>query len=152
MGFARGELPQSHWAFASGNKLHLDGSFFSNDLELLREASLRGLGIAFLPLMVVHDALMSGDLVPILPDTLHAEALFAVVYPEREFVPPAVRAFVEAVVAWAPAELGRKLPSGCREAWDQQRQKGAARVPGSSKKRPAAQPSRRKRAASTSRG
>lgn len=52
----------------------------------------------------------------VLPDTLYAEAVVAVVHPEREFVPPAVRAFVDAVVAWASGELGRKLPRGCREA------------------------------------
>lgn len=131
MGFAGGELPQSHWTFAGGNKLHLDGVLFSNDLDLLRDAALQGLGIAFLPLMVTHAALASGALVAVLPDTLYTEAVIAVVYPEREFVPPAVRAFVDAVVAWAPADLGRKLPGGCREAWDDQRRKaaGAARKP-----------------------
>jgi DNA-binding transcriptional LysR family regulator len=116
MGFSRGELPQSHWVFRGGSRLHLEGTFFSNDLELLRDAALRGLGIAYLPLMIVYQALESGALVPILPDTLRGEALIAVVYAEREFVPPAVRAFVDAIVEWAPGELGRQVPSCCREA------------------------------------
>jgi DNA-binding transcriptional LysR family regulator len=136
MGFARGELPQSHWTFGSGNKVHLEGVFFSNELDLLCDAALRGLGIAFLPLMITHAALQSGALVPVLPDTLYAEALIAVVYPEREFVPPAVRAFVEAVVAWAPGELGRKLPGTCRAAWDEQRQKRPGARPGKKKRAP----------------
>ena len=121
MGFARGELPQSHWTFGAGNKVHLDGVLFSNELDLLCDAALRGLGIAFLPLMITHAALQSGTLVPVLPDTLYAEAVVAIVYPEREFVPPAVRAFIEAVIAWAPGELGRRLPSSCRAAWDEQK-------------------------------
>jgi DNA-binding transcriptional LysR family regulator len=116
MGFSRGELPQSYWVFRGGSRLHLEGAFFSNDLELLRDAALRGLGIAYLPLMLLYPALESGTLVPVLPDTLRGEALFAVVYAEREFVPPAVRAFVDAVVAWAPTELGRQVPQRCREA------------------------------------
>jgi DNA-binding transcriptional LysR family regulator len=123
MGFSRGELPQSHWVFGNGSQLHLEGIFFSNELDLLFDAARRGLGIAFLPLMLTHDALERGELVAVLPDTLHAEAMFAVVYPEREFVPPAVRAFVEAVVAWAPTELGQKLSGACRAAWDEQRAK-----------------------------
>lgn len=123
MGFARGELPQSHWSFGSGTKVHLEGVFFSNELELVCDAAVRGLGIAFLPLMITHASLQSGALVPVLPDTLYAEALVAVVYPERQFVPPAVRAFVEAVVAWAPGELGRTLPGSCRTAWDEQRER-----------------------------
>jgi DNA-binding transcriptional LysR family regulator len=129
MGFARGELPQSQWTFGSGNTVHIEGVFFSNELDLLCDAAVRGLGIAFLPLMVIHSALESGALVPVLPDTLYAEAMIAVVYPEREFVPPAVRAFVEAVVAWAPGELGRKLPGTCRAALDEQRKKRAAKTP-----------------------
>ena len=135
MGFARGELPQSHWGFAGGNKVHLEGVFFSNGLELLCDAAVRGLGIAFLPLMITHDALESGALVPVLPDTLHAEAVFAIVYPEREFVPPAVRAFIEATVEWASGELGRKLPGPCRAAWDDHRKKAAATTARARKKR-----------------
>jgi DNA-binding transcriptional LysR family regulator len=116
MGFARGELPQSHWGSATG-KLHVDGAFFSNELTLLRDAALRGLGIAYLPLMLVHEDLRSGALVQVLPGKLRAEAVLAVVYPERQFVPPAVRAFVDAVVEWAPGALDQKIPGECRSAW-----------------------------------
>jgi DNA-binding transcriptional LysR family regulator len=136
MGFTKGELPQAYWVFRGGSRLHLEGALFSNDLELLRDAAVRGLGIAYLPLMVLYPALENGSLVPILPDTLRGEALIAVVYAEREFVPPAVRAFVDAVVEWAPAELGRQVPLGCREAMaDTKPQAPAARVPARAKKR-----------------
>jgi DNA-binding transcriptional LysR family regulator len=131
MGFARGELPQSHWASSTG-KLHVDGAFFSNELSLLRDAAVRGLGIAYLPLMTVHQDLRSGALVQVLPDKLRAEAQVAVVYPERQFVPPAVRAFVDAVVEWAPA-LAQQIPGDCRSVWAEQQ---AERQP--------ARPSRRK--------
>jgi DNA-binding transcriptional LysR family regulator len=148
MGFARGELPQSHWTFHGGSKVHLEGVFFSNELDLLCDAALRGLGIAFLPLMVTHAALESGALVAVLPETLYAEALIAVVYPEREFVPPAVRAFVDTVVAWAPGELGRKLPGSCRAAWDGQREKRAARQGKKKRAAPRARAGRRANGAS----
>jgi DNA-binding transcriptional LysR family regulator len=133
MGFARGELPQSSWVFRGGSRLHLEGAFFSNEPELLRDAAVRGLGIAYLPLMIVYQELESGALVPILPESLRGEALLAVVYAEREFVPPAVRAFVDAIVAWAPAELGRQVPARCREAMTERPSRAPA--PGKKKRR-----------------
>jgi DNA-binding transcriptional LysR family regulator len=117
LGFARGQLPQSHWAVAGGGKLHVEGNFCSNDVLLLRDAAVRGLGIAFLPLLLVYPALESGALVHVLRGSLTAEVRIAVVYPEREFVPPQVRAFVDAVTAWAPEHLGmRSIPEPCRQA------------------------------------
>jgi DNA-binding transcriptional LysR family regulator len=101
-GFARGELPQSTWPAGRG-VVHVDGAFSSNDLGLLREAALRGLGIALLPEFLLVDALASGALVEVLPGVLHGESRIAVVYLERELLPPHVRAFVEDLVEWAPA-------------------------------------------------
>jgi DNA-binding transcriptional LysR family regulator len=116
MGFARGELPQTHWAFGNAGRQYLEGILHSNELDLLRTAAVRGLGVAYLPLTIVHADLMGGTLVAVAPDTLRSEALIALVYPERQFVPPAVRAFIDAVVAWAPEALGLKVPEQCREA------------------------------------
>jgi DNA-binding transcriptional LysR family regulator len=110
MGFARGETPQTHWPFPAGGKLHVEGAFFSNEVPLLLDAALRGLGIALLPLLVVYEALQAGRLVHVLDGVIGADSRVAVVFLEREFVPPHVRAFVDAVVAWAPAELGRPVP------------------------------------------
>jgi DNA-binding transcriptional LysR family regulator len=100
--FARGELPQSTWPAGRG-EVHVDGSFSSNDLRLLREAALQGLGIALLPTMFVEDLVESGALVQVLAGVVEADNRMAVVYPEREFLPAHVRAFVEALVAWAPS-------------------------------------------------
>jgi DNA-binding transcriptional LysR family regulator len=117
MGFARGELPQSHWGSGAASKVHVDGAFFTNEMLLLRDAAVRGLGIAFVPLMLVHQDLRSGALAQVLPGKLRGEAVLAVVYPERQFVPPAVRAFVDAVVEWAPGALVQQIPGECRTAW-----------------------------------
>ena len=116
MGFARGEVPQSQWPLADGGQLHVDGVMFSNDILLLRAAALRGFGIAFLPLLLIHPQLQSGALLPVLQGSIAAESRIAVVYLEREFVPPAVRAFVDAVVEWAPSGLARSVPEPCVEA------------------------------------
>lgn len=100
--FARGELPQSEWPVGRG-VVHVDGSFSSNDLVLVREAAVRGLGVALLPKFLVADQLDDGSLVHVLPGVVGTQIRLAVVYLEREFLPPQVRAFVEALVEWAPA-------------------------------------------------
>jgi DNA-binding transcriptional LysR family regulator len=108
MGFARGELPEAHWPLAGGGKLHVEGSFFSNDLQQLCDAAGRGLGIALLPMFLAGPLLESGELVHVLPGIIEADTQVALVYPEREFVPPQVRAFIDAVAAWAPGGLTRQ--------------------------------------------
>jgi len=100
--FARGELPQSTWP-AGRRRIHVDGSFSSNDLRLLREAALRGLGIALLPKLVLADLVEKGKLVQVLPGVIEKEDRVSIVFQEREFLPPHVRAFIDALVAWGPA-------------------------------------------------
>jgi len=116
MGFTPGELPQTHWPMAGGGKLHVEGTFFSNDIELLCEAAVEGLGIAVLPRIMIDPFVESGALVHVLPAAIQGESRVSVVYPEREFVPPQVRAFVDAVAAWASREFGEKLTWRCKEA------------------------------------
>lgn len=113
LGFARGELPQFHWPLASGGKLQFDGAFYSNDIGLLYEAAIRGLGIALLPLGLVARQLHDGGLVQVLPDVIGAEMHIALVYPERAFLPLKVRAFIDAVALWQSREPAptRQTPS-----------------------------------------
>lgn len=101
-GFARGELPRTAWSVGRGT-VRIDGTFSSNDLRLVRDAAVRGLGIAMIPQIVLGDLIERGEVVQVLPGILESENRVSVVYVEREFVPPHVRAFVEAMVAWAPA-------------------------------------------------
>lgn len=101
-GFARGELPRTAWTVGRG-VVRIDGTFSSNDLRLVRDAAVRGLGIAMIPEIVLGDLIERGEVVQVLPGILESENRVSVVYVEREFVPPHVRAFVEAMVAWSPA-------------------------------------------------
>jgi DNA-binding transcriptional LysR family regulator len=104
MGFARGELPGTHWT-ASGRKLLVEGVMFSNSQDLLCRMAERGLGIAFVPSLAVHTRIERGTLVPVMPNVLRSEGRIALIYPERELVPPAVRAFVDFMAARAPSAL-----------------------------------------------
>jgi DNA-binding transcriptional LysR family regulator len=105
LGFARGELPDSYWPLKDGGRLQVEGTLVSNEITLLCAAAVRGLGIAFLPQVLTRPWLEQGRLVPVLPGVVEADSQVAVVYLEREFVPPQVRAFVAALVAWAQTQL-----------------------------------------------
>src|SRR5216683_3382541 len=104
VGFTRG-LPQTHWPKAGGGKISVEGSFVSNDITLLIDAAVRGLGIAVLPMLLVGVPLERGALVRVLPELIHAESRVAVVYQEKELLPPQVRAFIDLLVAWAPTAI-----------------------------------------------
>lgn len=109
-GFARGELPQSTWPAGRGS-VHVEGVFSCNDIELLRDAAVGGLGIAFVPMIVLGDLIDRGRLVQVLSGVVETDNRIAVVYVERELLPPQVRAFVEAMVKWAPRiqkSIGRR--------------------------------------------
>jgi DNA-binding transcriptional LysR family regulator len=102
VGFMKDGVPQTHWPKAGGGKISVEASFVANDITLLLDAALRGLGIAVLPMLLVGPLLERGALVPVLPELIHAESRVTVVYQEKELLPPQVRAFVDLLVAWAP--------------------------------------------------
>jgi DNA-binding transcriptional LysR family regulator len=104
LGFARGELPSSHWPLLSGGSVRVVGVLSSNDINMLCHAALRGQGIALLPAMLTEPHTASGALVHVLRGHIGRETRLAVVYQERELLPPQVRAFVDELVAWSEHE------------------------------------------------
>lgn len=57
--------------------------------------------------------LESGALVQVLVGVVSAEWQIALVYPERTFLPPQVRAFIEAVAGWVSRNLPRTSARPC---------------------------------------
>lgn len=90
----------------------MDGAFFANDIALLCDAAVGGLGIALLPRGLVSPYLEKGALVQVLAGIIGAEMQIALVYPERTFLPPQVRVFIDAVAAWVSRELAANPLSG----------------------------------------
>jgi DNA-binding transcriptional LysR family regulator len=105
VGFTPAGLPQTHWPKAGGGKISVEGSFVSNDITLLMDAAVRGLGIAVLPTLLVGVPLERGALVRVLPELIHAESRVSVVYQEKELLAPQVRAFIDVLVVWAPTAI-----------------------------------------------
>ncbi|MFO0663996.1 MAG: LysR family transcriptional regulator [Polyangiaceae bacterium] len=117
LGFARGEVPHTHWPRLGGGRVAVEGSFVANDVKLLAEAARRGLGIALLPTLLIAPLVERGELVQVLPELIGAESRVSLVYPEKEFMPPQVRAFIDAVVAWSKEGLSSlRLAERCGEA------------------------------------
>jgi DNA-binding transcriptional LysR family regulator len=99
LGFERGERPATHWPLKDGGRVRVRGRLVANDLLLLRDAALRGLGIALLPAPFMAELVAAGELVQVLPTRVGAVSQIALVYPDRRLLKPAVRAFVDHVVA-----------------------------------------------------
>lgn len=102
-GFTRGATPATHWPLRAGGQLRIEPVFSSNDVGLLAQQAVAGLGIALAPEPLVRAELASGALVPVLARVIGTSSRLSLVYVEREFMPPQVRAFIEAIAAWATA-------------------------------------------------
>lgn len=98
---AVGAPAQVTWPAGKG-VVHVDGVFSSNDIVLRREAAVHGMGIALVPDVLLGEHLETGALVQVLSGIVEAESRLAVVYVERSFLAPHVRAFIEALIEWAP--------------------------------------------------
>ena len=73
--------------------------FVANDLDTVLMAARRGLGVAFLPDCVCREDLASGRLVPVLDEYAPFPVKLYAVYPDRQYLPAVVRAFLDFVSA-----------------------------------------------------
>lgn len=100
VGFARGERPRTAWPTLDGGSVRINPALAFNDLILSYEATLAGLGIALLPATIAQQAIHEGRLVAVLPEHFGNEAQVSLVFAERHLMKPALRAFLDHVVAW----------------------------------------------------
>lgn len=107
-GFDGGSRPATVWPLCDGGTVAVTGPFVTTDIMALLGATLVGTGIALMPRAIVDAELQRGDLDPVLEGVLGRGVSLSVVWVEREFIEPKVRAFVEFAVEWAKA--GRLLP------------------------------------------
>ncbi len=103
-----GRSPRLQWPLRNGQSVRVTKVLASNSFALLRTAARRGRGIALLPSNLVEDDVRSHRLIRVLPDAMQEKMTFAVVYAERKFLSPAIRAFV----AWMSERLS--ATSGAR--------------------------------------
>ena len=112
MGFAGEWSANKKWPRWSGGTLDVDGHLAANDIGLLRQACLDGLGCALIASAVVAEDIEAGRLVPILLDQIGAELPISLVYVDREYIDPKVREFVDRAVDI----IAREMPKPWRRA------------------------------------
>mgnify|MGYP001171623261 FL=1 len=76
----------------------LQGNFFANNGNILCNAAVGGLGIVYQPTFLVHEHLRSGRLVRLFDDWQTDEMKAYIVYPNRKFLLPKVRTFIDFIV------------------------------------------------------
>lgn len=78
-------------------RVRVDGPLVFNTIDLIRDATLNGLGIACLPEDQVADALADGQLVKVLADAVPPLPAYHLYYPSRRHHSPAFKLFLDAV-------------------------------------------------------
>ncbi len=76
----------------------VSGALCGNSGDILRSAAIAGLGVSLQPDFLIYEALSEGTLVRILPQWETGDLAIFAVYPNRKFLPPKVRSFIDFLV------------------------------------------------------
>ncbi|MEY3211221.1 MAG: hypothetical protein RIT28_1702 [Pseudomonadota bacterium] len=99
-----GMQPVETWSL-SGRLVRVEPALVVNDLELVLEAVLAGLGVARLPTLVCGAAIREGRLCVVHQDGADGQRPLHLVTPSRRLLPARVRAFVELLLSRAELRL-----------------------------------------------
>ncbi|CAM3389629.1 LysR family transcriptional regulator [Paracoccus nototheniae] len=87
------------WPFGADVTLPRAGRITANNGEAMRDLAIGGLGLALLPMFIVHDALRDGRLVRLLPALPQEPLPISVVWPPIRPMPRKTRALVDHIAA-----------------------------------------------------
>ena len=76
-------------------KVSISGNVRGNNGDILSTAAIEGLGVILHPTFMVYEALREKKLVRILSDWEVDDLTVFAVYPNRKFLPPKVRSFID---------------------------------------------------------
>ncbi|WMW59038.1 LysR family transcriptional regulator (plasmid) [Agrobacterium pusense] len=88
------------WRFLEGGReirVRVDGPLVFNTIDLILDAAIDGMGLAYMPLDQVTEHLTNGRLVSVLTDTTPPLPGYHLYYPSRRHASPAFSLFVDAV-------------------------------------------------------
>lgn len=97
-----------HWDLAYRGKstsIDVDGPLTLGNLNLMVEAAVAGIGVAWVPEDLVSELLADGRLVQLLPQWSPSMSGLCLYYPANRHPPTALRLFAQAVREWAAREL-----------------------------------------------
>jgi DNA-binding transcriptional LysR family regulator len=94
-------IHQGGWQLKRGReerRVPVTGNLRGNNGDALVSAAIEGLGVIFEPSFLVYEALREGKLVQLLPDWGSDEIWVFAVYPNRKFLAPKVRSFIDFLI------------------------------------------------------
>ena len=100
IGFRAGRVPDRVWPLLDGGSVSVSGVWASNDAAVRFHGALRDRGIALVPDRLASPSVEAGALVHVLPAIVGRDERISAVYPDRQFLDPKVRAFVDLLVAY----------------------------------------------------
>lgn len=95
IGYKGSNVPDTRWPCLDGSTVVVSGTLTTNHVGLRIEAATGGLGIALLVDRTVAGQIDDGDLVHVLPGVIGRRDQVRLVYPDRAFLDPKVRAFID---------------------------------------------------------
>lgn len=107
VGFAGESVPERTWPLTDGSRAAVHARLASSGLDLRIDAVRAGLGIGLVPEPLVRRDLDEHRLQVVLPGIVETETPAHLVFVDREFLPPQVRAFIERATEFYRARLPR---------------------------------------------
>lgn len=89
------------WTFRSGrhtHKISISGSLITDNIVMLRQATIDGLGLSRLPMSVASADIEAGRLEPVLQNYTMGEASVFIVHPYGKHMPTKVRAVIDGLL------------------------------------------------------
>lgn len=96
------------WGFQDGRRhfsVKVNGRYEANDDSMLQSMACSGLGIAYLPSIVVHDSIVKDELVSIVKEFIPDPLPVSIVYPSRQFLSTAKRKLIDHLIANAASSI-----------------------------------------------
>jgi DNA-binding transcriptional LysR family regulator len=94
-------ISPNEWRFRRDGveqKILVSGGLCGNSGDILRSAAIEGLGVTLQPDFLIYEALRERKLVRVLSDWENDDLTVFAVYPNRKFLPPKVRSFIDFLV------------------------------------------------------
>ncbi|MBS0575102.1 MAG: LysR family transcriptional regulator [Proteobacteria bacterium] len=107
-------------------RVDIQPRLMGHDFPLLMEIARRGHGIALLPETVCAEAIVRGELEPVLPGWMLPQGICHAVFPSRRGLLPAVRVFIDFLAERMPALL-EASSSGCKKSREECAKPAAAK-------------------------
>lgn len=92
--YQRYDITYDLWEFSDGEsnfKIKMHGNRASNDGDLVRRWCIAGKGLAVKSSLDMSEALVSGEVVPVMPEFKHPSSELWLVFPSRQSITPATR-------------------------------------------------------------